>query len=126
MTVRIAPSGSRQNHPLSNSPPPSATQAVGSTSGVRLACSAHKDTKIKRILTELAHGVSLHRFQAERLGDHVLHSTVSKIQEYGIQVEREWITVPGFSGHPTRVCRYWINDENRERAARLLGFANGT
>ena len=85
----------------------------------------HKQTKIKRILAEFARGGSLHRFQAERLGDHCLHSSVAKIQEHGIRVEREWITVPGFAGHSTRVCRYWINDENRERAMRLLGLNHG-
>ncbi len=78
--------------------------------------------KIGRILAELARGASLHRFQAERLGDHVLHSTVAKIQRYGIFVDREWITVPGYAGHPTRVCRYWLSDEQRHRAARLLGL----
>lgn len=82
------------------------------------------NTKLWRILDVLARGDSLHRFQAERLGDHVLHSTVCKIQGYGIQVEREWITIPGFAGHPTRVCRYWLSTENCELAARLLRYAN--
>lgn len=85
----------------------------------------HKQTKIKRILSELTRGGSLHRFQAELIGDHCLHSTIAKIEGYGIDVAREWITVPGFAGHSTRVCRYWINDENRERAARLLGLGYG-
>jgi hypothetical protein len=81
--------------------------------------------KIGRILAELARGATLHRFQAERLGDHVLHSTVCKIQRYGILVEREWTTVPGYAGHPTRVCRYWLNNEQRNKAARLLGIGGG-
>lgn len=83
---------------------------------------AQKQTKLKRVLSELARGTSLHRFQAERIGDHTLHSTVCKIQEYGIRVEREWITVPGYGGHPTRVCRYWLDAENAERACALLGW----
>lgn len=78
--------------------------------------------KIARILAELARGASLHRFQAERLGDHVLHSTVCKIQRYGILVEREWVTVPGYAGHPTRVCRYWLSAEYQDHAARLIGL----
>lgn len=82
----------------------------------------HKQTKIKRILAELARGGSLHRFQAERLGDHCLHSTVAKIEGYGIEVAREWTAVPGYAGHSTRVCKYWLCDESKERARILLGW----
>jgi hypothetical protein len=81
-----------------------------------------QQTKLRRVLGELARGNSLHRFQAERIGDYTLHSTVCKIQEYGIRVEREWITVPGYGGHQMRVCRYWLNAENAERACALLGW----
>lgn len=110
--------------------PPAASRAA--TAGEMIhaeqltaASFAHKQTKIKRILAELARGGTLHRFQAELLHDHCLHSTVSKIQEYGIRVDREMITVPGFGGHPTRVAKYWLDAENRELAARLLGFSHG-
>lgn len=85
---------------------------------------SQKKTKLKRILAELARGRSLHRFQAEPLGDHCLHSTIAKIEGYGIEIAREWVTVPGFAGHQTRVVRYWLDDENRQLAARLLGIAN--
>jgi len=43
----------------------------------------------------------------------------------GAVVDREWTTVPGFANHPTRCCRYWLDAENRERAARLLGLGYG-
>ncbi|MHB8622077.1 MAG: hypothetical protein ACYC9J_00415 [Sulfuricaulis sp.] len=92
------------------------------TSGATLS---RHETKLKRVLAELAKGTSLHRFQAERIGDHTLHSTVVKIQKYGIAIEREWIIVMGFAGHPTHVKKYWLNHENRERARTLLGGIDG-
>jgi hypothetical protein len=114
--------------PEARNPPAVGADAAGlgvQAEQLTTASFTHKQTKIKRILGELARGGSLHRFQAERLGDHCLHSTVSKIQEYGIVVDREWTTVPGFANHPTRCCRYWLDTENRERAARLLGLGYG-
>lgn len=66
-----------------------------------------------------------HRFQAEpALHDHCLHSTVAEIQRLGIRVDREMITVPGYEGHPTRVCRYWIAADQRPLALRLLGMGD--
>lgn len=81
---------------------------------------ARHPTKQSRILAEFASGRSLNRFEAERIGDHVLHTTVSKIERLGIRVSRRTETVPGYDGHKTRVCRYWLDDENRERAATML------
>jgi hypothetical protein len=109
------------------SPPTAATEAVGErgqekTSAPTLSC---RPTKLKRILAELASGRSLNRFEAERIGDHCLHSTIAKIETHGIQVARREETVPGFGGHQARVCRYKLDDENRERAAILLGGRNG-
>ena len=92
------------------------------TSGATLA---HGQTKIKRILAELANGRSLNRFEAERLGDHCLNSTIAKIEARGIQVARRDEAVPGFGGHVARVCRYRLDDENRERAKKFLGGQNG-
>jgi len=86
---------------------------------------ARRQTKIKRILTELARGRSLNRFEAERLGDHCLHSTIAKIESRGIEVSRHEETVPGFGGHLTRVCRYALDYENRERARIMLGGRDG-
>jgi hypothetical protein len=80
--------------------------------------------KIGRILRTLASGRSLNRFEAEPLGDHCLHSTVSAIERhYGIRVDRREETVTGFGGHPTRCCRYWLADEQREQAAKLMGLS---
>jgi hypothetical protein len=63
-------------------------------------------------------GKSYTRFEAERqLNDHCLHSTVSAIEKkYGITISREFETVPCLQGQKTtRVCRYWITPEERQR-----------
>ena len=79
-------------------------------------------TKLGRILTVLAAGRSLHRFEAERLGDHCLHSTISKIERYGIRVDRREENVLGFGGHKTRVMRYSLPEDERRRAVAMLGL----
>ena len=80
------------------------------------------ETKIKRVLRALSKGQSFNRFEAERaLHDHALHSTVSTLQNsYGLSIHRQFETVPGFKGCPTRVCRYWIAPEYREQAEKLI------
>jgi hypothetical protein len=80
-----------------------------------------KDSKIAAVLAELARGARLTRFDAERVcHDHTLPSTVSEIQRCSIRVERETVTVPGHNGKPTRCAMYWLTNEEREKAAKLL------
>lgn len=82
-----------------------------------------RTTKLGRIFTVLAAGRSLNRFEAERIGDHCLHSTVSAIERrIGISVSRHEEVVPGYGGHKTRVMRYQLSDEERYRAVALLGW----
>jgi len=77
--------------------------------------------KWRRVLGALIDGRSFNRCEAEReLHDHCLHSTVSTIQSKGVTIYRREDIVPGFRGMPTRVCRYWLPQENRERARVLL------
>lgn len=77
--------------------------------------------KIQRVFSALMNGQSFNRFEAERkLHDHCLHTTVSTIQQkYGIHVAREFETVPGYMGLPTRCCRYWIPEDERSRINNL-------
>lgn len=101
---------------------------LGPTSGQNSNINAQSNgnkplTKWKRVLAALAQGRTLNRFEAEReLSDHCLHSTVSTIQRKGVLVERRDETVPGYQSIPTRVCRYWLESGEREKAARLLGW----
>lgn len=78
-------------------------------------------SKLSRVLEALASGRSFNRFQAEReLHDHCLHSTVSRIESYGVPVFRQPETVPGYGGAPTRVMRYRILPDDQEQARRVL------
>lgn len=78
--------------------------------------------KYRRILAHLARGNSLNRFEAERLGDHCLNSTISRLGSYGITIARTEETIPGFNGHATRCNRYWLEASEREKAAVILGW----
>ena len=78
--------------------------------------------KIHRILTALMKGETMNFVEAQRRHhDRTLHSTISEIQiDYGIDVSREWETIPGFMGEPTRCRRYSLTQDQREKAAALL------
>lgn len=79
-------------------------------------------TKLAAVLAHLADGKTLNRFEAERtVHDHVLPTTISEIEKRGIRVDRKEETVRGFRGHPTRVARYWLADDQQAAAKRLLG-----
>lgn len=81
-----------------------------------------QDTKIRRVLSAFAQGRSLNRFEAAReLHDCCLPSTVAAIQHRGIVVSRRIEIAEDYIGAPSRVCRYWLQQEEREKAAVLLG-----
>ncbi len=48
----------------------------------------------------------LNRFEAERIGDHCLNTTISDLSKQGWEFDREWETVPNRWGGETRVKRY--------------------
>lgn len=73
-----------------------------------------QDTKESRILTIMRSGQSLNRFEAERLGDHCLHSTVATLRSKGYLFHDEWEWVPTRFGKEAHVKRY-----------RYIGLSNG-
>lgn len=80
--------------------------------------------KWQRVLSALLDGRTFNRFESERqLNDHCLHTTVSTLQDMGVTILRQFETVPGYQGIPTRVCRYWLeqSEPNMRRASILLG-----
>lgn len=80
-------------------------------------------TKIASMLRLLVNGRSLNRFDAESHHDHCLHSTVSKLQEWGLKVDRHWEKVPCLGARAqVRVKRYWLrcDPDNLELATKLL------
>lgn len=80
-----------------------------------------RPVKWRRILAEFAKGRKLTRFDAERLGDHVLPSTVQKIEsKTGLRFEREFVALPGWCGTSVHVCRYWLSRDSKIRALEFL------
>lgn len=75
--------------------------------------------KYARILAELM-ARRLTRFDAQKLGDSCLNSTVADLERRGVIVERECTVVPGFAGTPTHCKVYWIAPSQRARARALL------
>lgn len=80
----------------------------------------NKPLKYAVILKNLYDGNSLNRFEAERIGDHCLNSTISTIQnKYGIFIHAERETVPCRVGMVS-VNRYSLPASERGKAERLL------
>jgi hypothetical protein len=59
------------------------------------------------ILTIMRAGQSLNTFEAQRLGDTCLNSTISTLRGKGYLFHDEWEWVPNRFGGETRVKRYW-------------------
>ena len=77
------------------------------------------ELKWRRILKFFADGGRLTRFDAERLGDHALNTTVSNLGLMGIVVSREPTVLQGRFGE-IRCKRYWLEPDERVRAHILL------
>jgi Helix-turn-helix domain len=65
-----------------------------------------QDTKESRILTIMRAGQSLNRFEAERLGDHCLHSTIATLRSKGYLFHDTWEWIPTRFGKEVHVKRY--------------------
>lgn len=64
------------------------------------------DTKEAMILTIMRTGKSLNRFEAERLGDHCLHSTIATLRSKGYLFHDAWEWVATRFGKEAHVKRY--------------------
>jgi hypothetical protein len=96
--------------------PPSTENAASNS----LRIDNNKSLKWRTTLSHLLRGPR-HRFQAEKWGDHALHSTVSTLsRNFGIVINREWRKVPTRFGKGCRVCAYWVNELSRNHAMRLV------
>jgi len=79
-------------------------------------------TKKFNIIQHFLEGLSLNRFEAEALGDHCLHSTVSTLgNKLGLEISRKWEAVPNRFGGTTRVKRYWFSESDVATIRKLLG-----
>jgi hypothetical protein len=80
-------------------------------------------TKISRILSHMLCNHSLNRFEAERLGDHCLHSTISSLAHgYGLSFTRKPEKVPNRFGLPCMVTRYSLPESERTRGRLVLAM----
>lgn len=81
-------------------------------------------TQRARLLGVFIAGRRLHRFQAEELGCHALHSLISGFEADGLKFPRRTVEVPGRWGI-ARVAEYWLAPESYTLARRLLGLPAG-
>jgi hypothetical protein len=66
------------------------------------------------IIQHLLLGNSLHRFEAEGLGDHCLPSTISIIaRKYDLDIPRKMVQVPNRFNSDSSVMCYWFSKEDR-------------
>lgn len=83
--------------------------------------SRKRKTKISVVLEHLINGHSLNRFEAERLGDHCLNSTIATLSNsYGLVFMRHTETVPNRFGGTTPVTRYQIAESALGAAVSVL------
>lgn len=83
--------------------------------------STESPSKIARILTHLLTGASINRFEAERIGDHCLPSTIAVLaNRYGLLIERKQERVPNRWGAPCTVTRYSLPPSQHKRARAVL------
>ena len=82
-------------------------------------------SKNNTILNALVEG-SLTRFDAERLGDHCLPSTISALSnQHCLEFPRRWIKVPNRFGGETLCKEYTTSDEDKTYINKLLGVLDG-
>ena len=78
-------------------------------------------SKIARVLAHLLSGASINRFEAERIGDHCLPSTIAALAiNYGLTIERKQERVPNRWGAPCTVTRYSLPPSQHKRARAVL------
>tara|TARA_R110002124_G_scaffold101397_1_gene248923 strand:+ start:3231 stop:3581 length:351 start_codon:yes stop_codon:yes gene_type:complete len=86
-----------------------------------------RKTKLSSVLEHFVNGGSLNRFEAERLGDHCLNSTIASLcGTYGLAFIRVDERVPNRFGSETRVTRYSLPESELERAGKVLSRVSKT
>lgn len=78
-------------------------------------------SQLYRVLSEFHAGRHMHRFDAEKIGCHALHSVVSRLESKALRFDRKTVCVPGRWGD-AHVALYWLAPESNPLATRLLGL----
>ena len=82
-------------------------------------------SKIARLLAHLLAGASVNRFEAERLGDHCLPSTVAVLaNRHTLSFQRQPERVPNRFGKPCHVTRYSLPASEHDKARAVLALLN--
>lgn len=82
---------------------------------------AKAPSKIAKILAHLLNVGALNRFEAERIGDHCLHSTISALANgYGLTFKRTSEKVPSHWGQACDVIRYALPASEHRNARAVL------
>lgn len=80
--------------------------------------------KLESMLKRFASGARLHRFQAEKVGDHCLPTSVADLQSrHSIKFSRKRVKVPNRFGSETSVCECWLDGESLMRAREIAGIS---
>ena len=91
------------------------------TQGANIKAVTENDT----IMNALAEG-SLTRFDAERLGDHCLPSTISGLStQHDLEFPRRWVKVPNRFGGVTLCKEYTTSDDDKLKINKFLEVLNG-
>lgn len=100
-----------------------ATRSEKQGSQSQVDSSTKPKTKIARVLEHIIFDGSLNTFEAERIGDHSLPSTISSLSNsYGLTIKRTPERVPTKWGAPCDVTRYSLPDCEHQRARNLLAY----
>lgn len=92
---------------------PTKDNARGQAGEVGIANTASRQhTKLGRVIEALRDPAGLNRFEAERLGDHCLNSTIAIIRQmYGDKlIQRREIVPSRFTDKGVHVNRYWLTE----------------
>lgn len=100
------------------------TRAGGSLNNSRAdSITSKKPGKLISMFARFANAEKIHRFQAEKLGDHCLETAVAGLQtKHSIYFSRVWTTVPNRFGSESRVKSYFLAGKDLTKARSILGW----
>ena len=82
-------------------------------------------TKNDTIMSELAER-PLNRFEAEKIGDHCLPSTISRLTKlHGLEFPRRLVRVPNRFGGETSVMEYRTSEDDKIKIREIQEAVNG-
>lgn len=97
-----------------------ATPMTTPTTSKNLSKNTKKFDMIEAFIDAGEHGLNC--FEAVKLHDYILRTTVSDLQKScGLKFSRKWESVPNAFGKKTDCVRYWLDETNIQIALAILG-----